>query len=222
MWSNDLAEELHAPIRRNFKKRRVIARGVDDIWAIDLIDMQEFASDNNNYKYLLSVIDIVSKYAWVLPLKNKSGIETTKAFKEILSERNPNKVWADDGKEFWNKKFREVAPALYSTQNEEKSCVVERFNRTLKSMIWKYFTANNTRRYVDVLGELVNRYNNTKHSSIKMTPVEAVANPSMAYLNLYDDVIHDTSEIPVPKFHIGDRVRISKKKRTFEKGFTPN
>ena len=185
--------------------------------------MQDFASDNDNYKYLLSVIDIVSKYAWVRPLHNKSGIETTNAFKNILevSGRKPNNVWADDGKEFWNKHFKSVV-SLYSTQNEEKSCVVERFNRTLKGVMWKYFTANNTRRYIDVLGELVDHYNNTKHTSIRMTPAEAVEKPHIAYLNLYDDVIHDTSARPTPKFKIGDRVRISKKKHTFEKGFTPN
>ena len=110
---------------------------------------------------------------------------------------------------------------IYSTENEEKSCVVERWNGTMKQKMFKYFTANNTNKYYDVLDELVNVYNNTKHSSIKMTPVEASnqENERIVYENLYkfESLLKPKSK---PKFKIGNRVRITKKKGTFEKGYT--
>jgi hypothetical protein len=118
---------------------------------------------------------------------------------------------------------------IYSTENEEKSCVVERWNGTMKQKMFKYFTANDTNKYYDVLDELVNVYNNTKHSSIKMTPVEASnkENESTVYENLYgvSDAQESDSESKKnvaykPKFAVGDRVRITKKKGTFEKGYT--
>ena len=147
------------------------------------------------------------------------------AFKNIFSTsgRKPKLVWSDKGTEFYNKHVQALV-TLYSTENEEKSCIVERFNRTLKNRMFHYFTANNTYRYIDVLQDMVTHYNNSKHSSIKMTPMQASLpeNEAQVYLNLYDDVIHDTSEWPKPKFAVGDKVRITKKKRTFEKGYFPN
>ena len=84
-------------------------------------------------------------------------------------------MWVDKGKEFYNKDVKKLV-SLYSTENEEKSCVIERFNRTIKEKMFKYFSANNTRKYIDVLELLVDQYNNTIHSSIKMTPIEARLN----------------------------------------------
>ena len=93
--------------------------------------MQAFSKDNNGIKYLLTVIDIFSKFVWIIPLKRKTGQEVAHAFSKILRERKPRKVWVDKGKEFYNKAVQKLA-ALYSTENEEKSCVIERFNRTIK------------------------------------------------------------------------------------------
>ena len=90
----------------------------------------------------------------------------------MLRERKPCKVWVDKGKEFCNKDVQKLV-ALYSTENEEKSCVIERLNRTIKEKMFKYFSANNTRKYIDVLDLLIEQYNNTIHSSIKMIPFEA-------------------------------------------------
>jgi transposase InsO family protein len=186
--------------------------------------MQHYDKFNDGYKYLLTVIDVFSKYAWVRPLRSKSGNDVASAFKDIMDggKRSPRLVWSDKGKEFYNKNVESLV-TLYSTENEEKSCVVERFNRTLKGIMFKYFTANNTYRYIDVIQEMVDLYNNTKHRSIKMTPVEASnpENESQVYLNLYDDVIHDTQEWPKPKFSVGDRVRITKKHTVFKKSYLP-
>lgn len=155
----------------------------------------------------------------MLPLKNKTGKATADALKQIFKERTPGKIWVDKGREFYNKDVQGMVE-LYSTENEEKSSVVERWNRTMKEKMWKYFSANNTRIYFDVMDELVDQYNNTKHSSIKMTPVEASKkkNENAVYRNLYGDI--DSSKVN-PKFSVGDKVRISKKKQLFEKGYTP-
>jgi len=197
--------------------------GIDQIWAADLVEMQVFSKFNRGVRYLLTVIDVYSKYGWMLPLKDKSGKSVADAFKEILkkSKRKPEKLWTDKGREFYNKHVKELGALLYSTENEEKSSVAERWNRTMKEKMFKYFTANNTEKCIDVLDDLVVRYNNTRHSSIKMTPVEArkKENEVRVYRNIYPDL---TRQPMRAKFKTGDKVRILKKKGLFEKGFTPN
>lgn len=204
----------------HFRKRTVYVSGIDEIWAADLVDMQSFAKDNDGVKYLLTVIDVFSKYGWIVPLNDKSGKSTAAGFMKIFtSGRKPGKVWVDKGREFYNKDVKKLVE-LYSTENEEKSCVVERWNRTMREKMFKYFTANSTRRYIDVLNEMVNSYNNTRHSSIKMTPAKASlkANEKTVWMNLFGNEIHKAIK---PKFSIGDKVRITKKKNIFEKGYTP-
>ena len=134
--------------------------------------MQAFSKDNNGKKYLLNIIDIFFKFVCIVPLKRKTGQEVANAFSSILKERRPSKTWVDRCREFYNKDVQKLVE-LYSTENEDKSCVIERFHRTIKEKLFKYFSANNTRKYVDVLDLLVDQYNNTIHSSIKITPKEA-------------------------------------------------
>ena len=264
-WSQQLANELHKPITRNFQKRLVISNGIDDIWAADLVEMQKFSKWNKGIKYLLMVIDVFSKYGWIRGLKDKKTETVSKAFDDIFkSKRKPQMLWTDKGSEFiskhfkdflkrkgiklyhteneekssvverWNKgikyllmvidvfskygwirglkdkKTETVSKAfndifkrkrkpqmlwtdkgsefiskhfkdflkreginLYHTENEEKSSVVERWNKAIKNRMWKMFTVNNNTVYWDKLDKLVNDYNNSRHSSIKMTPVEA-------------------------------------------------
>jgi len=222
-WSSQLADELHKPIIKNFPKRKVYVNGIDKIWAADLVEMQAFSKFNRGVRYLLTVIDVFSKYGWMLLLKDKTGKSVADAFKEIFkkSKRKPTKLWTDRGLEFHNKHVKELGVELYSTENEEKSSVFERWNRTMKEKMFKYFTANNTNKYIDVLDDFVERYNNTRHSSIKMTPVEASKkeNEVRVYRNLYPDL---TRRPMRAKFKAADKVRILKKKGLFEKGFTPN
>ena len=181
--------------------------------------MQAFSKFNHGVKYLLAVIDILSKYGWLVPLKDKTGKSVASALKTIFKERKPEKIWVDKGKEFYNKDVKDLVE-LYSTENEEKSSVVERWIRTMKEKMWKYFTDKNTNIYIDILPDLVKDYNNTRHSSIKMTPVKASKkeNELTVWRNLYPEhlEIHGIN----PKFSVGDKVRISKKKKTFEKGYT--
>ena len=207
-------------MRKKFRKRKVVVTGIDKIWAADLVDMQAFSKDNNGVRYLLTVIDVFSKYGWMLPLKTKTGVEVASALKEIFKERKPGLLWTDKGLEFFNRHVKSLVE-LYTTENEEKSSVAERWNRTMKERMFKYFTANNTRRYIDIVDRLVENYNNTKHSSIKMTPVQASEkqNENKVYMTLYPDEV-DRGNIK-HKFKVGDKVRITKKKSIFEKGYTP-
>ena len=221
-----LADKLHKPVRRKFARRRVISYGIDRIWATDLVEMQQFSRWNKGYKYLLMVIDVFSKYGWIEPLKDKRGQTVAAAFKKLFQHRKPNLIWSDKGSEFYNQSLKQLLDKhnieLYSTQNEEKSSVVERWNRTIKTKMWKRFTDQNSTKYLDLLPELVNEYNNTKHSSIKMTPVEASKkeNEGIVYFTLYGDLKPPLSK---PKFKVGDKVRISKyKRKVFDKGYTPN
>ena len=228
-WSQQLAEELHKPITKNFRKRRVISYGIDKIWAADLVEIQKFSKWNKGIKYLLMVIDVFSKYGWIVSLKDKKTESVSSAFDKIFkkAERKPEMLWTDKGSEFVSKHFKEFLKKnkieLYYTENEEKSSVVESWNKTMKNRMWKMFSANNNTVYWDKLDKLVDGYNNTKHSSIEMTPIEASKkeNEEKVFANLYGDLIYLKPK--KPKFSIGDKVRISKyKRRVFYKGYTPN
>ena len=150
--------------------------------------MQAFSKFNRGFKYLFAVIDVFSKYGWLIPLKDKTGKSVASALKTIFEERKPEKMWVDNGKEFYNKDVKDLIE-LYSTENEERSNVVERWIRTMKEKMWKYFTANSTNVYLNQLSSLVKEYNNTRHSSIKMTPVNASKkeNEFRVWRNLYPE-----------------------------------
>ena len=148
--------------------------------------MQLLSKYNKRTRFLLCVIDIFSKYAWVVPLKDKKGISIVKAFQSILkhSNRKPNKIWVDKGSEFYNAYFkkwlRDNDLVMYSTHNEGKSAVAEQFIRTLKSKIYKCMTSISKNVYNDKLDDIVNEYNNTYHTSIKMKPIDVKDN---TYIN---------------------------------------
>ena len=163
-----------------------------------------------------------SKYAFVIPLKDKKGISILNAFNKIVkqSNRKPNKIWVDQGSEFYNNNFKKWLSdnniIMYSTYNEGKSVVAERFIRTLKNKLYKHMTAIGKNVYYDVLDDVVNKYSNTKHSTIKMKPIDVRDN------NNNKRVYIDEHNEKRSRFKVGDRVRISKFKNIFAKGYTPN
>jgi transposase InsO family protein len=162
---------LHKPVRRNFRKNRVIVGGIDEQWQMDLAEVQSLQKFNDGYRYPLVCVDVFSKYAWVIPLNNKTGLSLVEAFKLILSTgRKPEKVMTDQGTEFFNKHFQTLMKEkdinLYNTYNETKASIVERLIRTLKTRMWRYFTAKKTMRYIDILPDLVLSYNHSVHRSI--------------------------------------------------------
>ena len=215
-----LANELHKPIIRKFDKRKVYSSFKDNIWGADLADMQLLSKFNKGIKYLLCVIDLFSKYAFVVPLKDKKGISIVNAFQSVLnkSKRKPNKIWVDKGSEFYNASFKKWLQdndiVMYSTNNEGKSVVTERFIRTLKNKIYNYMTSISKNVYIDKLNAIVNKYNNTYHTTIKMKPIDVKDN---TYINTNKEINYKDL-----KFKVGDYVRISKYKNIFAKGYMPN
>ena len=189
--------------------------------------MNAYSKENDGYKYMLTCIDVFSKYAWVRLLKNKSGLEVANAFASILAEgRVPQKLHSDRGKEFFNKHFQNLMSknkiTHFATGSELKASVVERFNRTLKSHMWRYLTAINSKRYIDVLQDIVCGYNNSHHRSIKMKPADVSKdNETIVFKTLYG-VRDGLSKKTVFKYKVGDVVRISKVRGPFAKGYEEN
>ena len=182
--------------------------------------MQLINTFNKGFRVLLWVIDIYSKSAWVIPLKDKKGVSIVNVFQSILKESNrkPNKIWVDKGSEFYNRSMKSWLEKndieMYSTHNEGKSVVAERFIRTIKNKIYKHMTSRSNNVYIDKLDNIVNEYNNTKHRTTKMKPIDVKDN---TYIDFGKEV-NDKD----PKFKVGDHVRISKYKNIFAKGYAPN
>ena len=218
--SSILADELHKPIIINFNKRKVYSQFKDNIWGVDLANMQSLSRKHEGIKYLLCAIDLFSKYEFVIPLKDKKGISIVNAFNKIIkqSNRKPNKIWVDQGGEFYNNVFEKWLSDndinMYSTYNEGKSVVAERFIRTLKNKLYKHMIATGKKVYYDVLDNVVNIYNNTEHSTVTMKPIDVGDNNKRAYIDEHNE--KDS------KVKVGDRVRISRYKNIFGKGYAPN
>ena len=178
--------------------------------------MQLISKYNKGIRYLLCVIDLFNKYAWVVPLEDKKGVSIVNAFQNILSnsKKKPNKIWVDQGSEFYNNAFKKWLKdndiSMYSTYNEGKSVVAERFVRTLKNKICKHMTAISKNVYFDVLDDIVDEYKNTYHKTIKMKPID-VKSDSFAEYN-------EESNEKAPKFKVGNHVQISKFRNVFAKG----
>ena len=237
------AYTLHRPVRHRFKRNQTFVAHIDQQWQADLADMQAIAGDNDGYKYLLTCIDVLSKYAWVVPVKTKSGTDVRSAFRVILKRalpRKPKRLQTDKGKEFFNSEMRSLLVSQnihhFASESDQKAAVVERFNRTLKTRIWTYFTANNTKRYTNILQDIVHAYNHSMHRSIGMHPADC-DNPQAeltAWRRLYYDhtIPKEEREGERPGQNGGSTkksavarnklVRISKWKHEFEKGYVPS
>ena len=228
---NWLAEQetysLHKPVRRRFPRRKIFSRGIDYLWQADLVDMTHLAKHNDGHRYLLTVIDVFSKYAFATTTKKKDTKGVTEAFGKILemSGRKPLKLQTDKGKEFVNdtfqRKLRDESIQFYVSQNEDiKASVVERFNRTLKTKMFKYFTHRNTYNFVNVLQDMIYSYNHTYHRTIGRAPVDvSTDNSDEVYRRMYGVVDDMSTE---PNLQVGDKVRIAKTRHAFRKGYLPN
>ena len=214
----ELSKELHKPIKKKYEHRKIISLRTDQIWALDLIQLDSLADMNDGFKYILVIIDTYSRFVWAFPLKDKTAAGVVKALETLDSK--PEKIHCDAGKEFVNKIMRRFMDThhitMYHTYSESKSAIVERFNRTLKQWMWQSFTELQTRRWLEILPGLIERYNNRKHSTLGMTPTAArESEEKIPYESTYE-------KPQKPKFEVGDRVRISKVKSLFEKGYEPN
>ena len=222
-----LAKEVFSPQITKFRNERTIPLYKEETWSADLIDKSSLSKYNNNYKFIWTVIDIFTKYAWAIPLKNKSGLSITNGFKIVLGEspqggsesRKPEKLWVDRGSEFYNKTFKsllkEYETKLYSTYSDLKAVFIERFNRTLLHIINKPMFINGDCNWVNILNDAVVKYNNNIQSTINMTPVDASNNPDkVKYTFSFKNI--------KPKLKICDYVRNADKRNIFFKGYTSN
>ena len=217
----NIANELHQPARKIFPRRSVITRFKDDLWQSDLIDMQTHARKNNGFKFILIVIDTYTKYLWFEALKNKTAKECTKGMIKILKKNQPKLLQTDNGTEFYNNEFQSIMKKYnikhYSTYSSIKAGMAERVIKTIKNKIYKHFTSTGSWNWYNSISKLVYDYNNTKHSTIKCTPHEARTKPITIKRNIKQ--INTSKKF---KFKINDKVRISKYKHNFSKGYTPN
>ena len=182
--------------------------------------MQLISKYNKGIRFLLCAIDLFSKYAFVVPLKGKKETTIANAFQSILdnSKRKSNKIWVDQGGEFFNTHFKkwlkENNIEKYSTHNEGKSVVAEKLITTLKNKTYKHMTAKSKNVFFHVLDDIVRKYSNTYHKTIKMKPID-VKNHSFARYN-------KESNEKDPKFKVADHIRISKYKNIIAKGYATN
>lgn len=221
------AYTIHKPVTKHFTRNRYIVNNIFELWQADLCDMRNISQYNDGVNYILTVIDVFSKVAWVKTLKLKTGASVINAFKEIFAEcgATPVNVQTDKGKEFIaapvKKFFKDREINFFVTNNPDvKASVIERFNRTLKVRMFRYFTYANSYRYVDVLNDLIESYNNRYHSSIKMAPKNVnEQNILQVWNNLYRKGVGPRK---TPKLKLHQHVRISRTKHVFEKGYENN
>jgi len=220
-----IVSEIHRPVRRNFRRRKFIQKGLNDTWQIDLVEMIPYAKFNKGNKYLLTVIDIFSKYAYAVPIKNKNANNVLLGMQKVFKRAGtlPKNIQSDQGKEFFNKEFRKLMERKkinhYHTYSEMKASIVERFNRTLKNSMWKQFSFQGNYKWISILPSLIEKYNSTYHHTIKLAPKKVTkANEKYILKNVY----MQPKFYQKPKYKIGDYVRISKYKGNFAKGYQPS
>ena len=220
----------YKPIIRKHKFQKTFVKNLADQTQLDLVDMGKGKNKNKGYYWILTAVETLSRYAFTIPVYRKDIKNMTKAVILLLDKfktrfgKYPDVVQFDEGKEFCNVGVRDLLKShnvdYFSTHSDKKAAIVERFNRTLKTMMWKYFYSKGTYNWVDVLNELTKNYNNTKHSSILMKPKDVnKTNENMVWVTLFGSPL---GNLPLPKFRTGDTVRVSKYKSIFVKGYEAN
>lgn len=219
-----VVEELHRSARKNFKRRRVILKGLDDLFQADLVEMIPYAKENRGNRYILMVINAFSKYLWAYPVRRKTGEEVAHAMRKVLSESIPQNLQTDNGKEFYNKHFQQLMAEYninhYSTYSSVKSSIIERANLTIKRHMWKEFSFQGSYKWLQMLPRIVKRYNSTVHRTTGYKPEDVTKEDENHILQLYDN--RKVMDKKKPKFSVGNFVRISKHREAFTKGYTPN
>jgi len=224
-----LSYTLHRPTRRRFPTVPTLVFSPHEQWQMDLVDMQKLGRWNGGFKYMLTVIDVFSKLAWAEPLKTKGAkhmVEALERVKKTLAPLKPLRVQTDQGTEFYNALvqawFKKEGWHHFSTFGDSKASVVERWHRTLKQRMYRYFTAHSTLRWVDALPKLVTNYNGSYHRSLGMSPLEVKPeNESKVWMQLYGTRLRPKTNAPKPTLKVGDKVRLNKKHRPFKKSYLP-
>ena len=230
--SNQDAYTLRHPIKRRFPRLSYNVTNIDDVWECDLLQLTSIKDYNDGYCYILVVIDVLGKFALVEPLVDKIARNVASAFERITDRAKPRVplcVQTDRGKEFLGAAFQNLLKRLeigfrVARNPDIKAAVVERLNRTLRERIWRYFSHRNTKRYIDVLQKIVYAYNQSLHSGTRMRPAEVnLYNAARARENLDKRARSNYRSRhrarPRRKFDVGDHVRVSRTKNTFERGY---
>lgn len=218
-----LAKELHKQARKNYPRRNVQLKGMNDLYQADLVDMIKFSRWNKGYKYILTIINCFTKLAFALPIKTKSGLEISKVLDPILQMYPMKHFQTDQGTEFFNSYVRNLLKKYninhYHTFSDKKASIVERFNRTLKSKMWIMFSEQGNYHWLSNLQSLVFKYNNTVHRTIGLKPIDVTKHNERKVLQ---NIIRSQKKyIFKQKFSVGDRVRISRRQNEFSKGYWP-
>ena len=223
------AYTLHKAARKKFPRNVYYSDGIDQTWQVDLIDLNKLSKFNRKYKFILTCIDIFSKFAWARPLTDKKGSTVAVALKSIFDVgRLPSQLQSDKGKEFLNREVQKLLKDknihFFTTQNPDTKCaIVERWNRTLKNRIFRYFTKANDFSYHNILQDIVGGYNRSYHRTIKRTPASVNKdNESSVWLTMYGDLNERRKLARGKKLSLlrsGDLVRISIEKLPFRKGY---
>lgn len=240
-WLQDQdAYSLQKQLVRKFKRNKMVVNGIDHLWDTDLADVSNLAQENDGVKFLLIAICVFSRFLWVIPLKDKKHNSIIDGLKEVFAQgRKPILIRADKGSEYknrWVKTFlRKEAVKIIFTQNETKASYAERVIRTLKNMLYRYFSHIRSYRYIETLQDLVNNYNHQPHRSLKeVSPIYVTqSNESLLWKQMYVDTLKkkksvkkevktEKKKLPkrIPfKFKVGDHVRISHLKYAFQRDF---
>ena len=218
------AYTLHKPTKREALYRRIYTQGIGYLYQCDLVDMSKFADENDDYKFIITIIDTFSKKAWAFKLKNKTAKSILEVMEPFFKKNKCEKLEFDQGGEFVNMLFKKMLKKYkieyYHVYSDRKCAIVERCNRTLKTRMYRSFTARGGHRWVDVLQDLVNAYNSSKHRSIgNFTPNQVKkSNESLIRKFLYPPIKKQRKHTK-PVYKVGDSVRISMKKAPFQKGY---
>lgn len=214
-------EEVHKPRKKQHDRRSVISYYPKQIFSMDLVDLTKYSKFNDEYKWMLNCIDVYSRYAMSVPLKSKNAKDVVKGMNDIfLKMGTPKLLWTDEGKEFYNRLasslLKKLKIKLYSTKSELKAVIVERFNRTILSLLFKEMSKQKTREWTSLFKPLVEEYNTSSHSGIEnLRPIDVFTG-------------EERYEIDAPfnreksKFKVGDMVRIPYQRGKFDKSYYPN
>ena len=211
-------------VKRKFPRRKIIVHFPFQIFMADLVEylQPDYRHANRNYGYILVVIDTFTKMAYARPVKKKDKFSVSKALQSILVELDhyPNTLITDEGLEFYNKNVQELLDNYgihhYSIKTKMKASIVERFNRTLRQKLEKYFVRNKTKNWVDVLQNFISNYNDTPHRSIGMPPSKVSdSNAEQVFNKLFPDIQLESK----PRLARGNIVRFLKEKTIFQKGY---
>lgn len=228
-YKTAVVNELHKPMRKNFPRRCTVLKGLNDLYQADLVEMIPYSRENKGHKYILTLINCFSKVAYAAPLQDKTGKTVTKAM-EILFKQNKiemKHLQTDEGKEYYNTTFANLMKLHninhYSTKSDKKAAIIERFNRTLKAALYKWFSLQGTYAWLHVLPKVIRNYNNSFHRTIGMKPREVnKSNERTVLKRIKVNTLPAIDKKPPKVFYTGDKVRISKAKTVFTKGYIPN